>query len=338
MPERYAGTLRVGAAPPDRTRARGRALRFGLAASGALLAAGCSSGLPSAVPSVSGPFAGPTPVEPTGVGVLRPHDCRARGGDQVTIIKCSMGYVEQVVAQAYEPVVAQRGFEWVPPTIVYPDSSAETACGKLSRPSYCPGGRTLVMPLNRMTNLGQNASAYLLAKYENWDQLGLSQYKTVPKDSLEANDDLYGAIAAFAHEYGHHVQNLVGGEERIAALEKAHPNSKSIYSSAIELHADCLAGWASGVSEIDGVSVQDSWSVLTMLIEVGDDFNDVTSGKAADPSAFKHGSVVERYSSFRSGYQLAATPQEPFAGCTDGVTRTLSARAASLGPAASAQP
>ncbi|MEI6623897.1 MAG: neutral zinc metallopeptidase [Actinomycetes bacterium] len=301
-----------------------------------LLLVGCGSGIPGAVPSVSGTFVMPTPTKPSGTGFSAPEECRARGGDRVTVLKCTTSYVEQMFAQAYEPVVTERGFAWVPPKIVHPDSSADTACGKLSRPSYCPADQTLVMPLNSMTSLGNKAEQYLLPLHDQWDQLGLSAYKSVPKASLEANDEMYGAIAAFAHESAHHVQNLVGGEARISALEKAHPGSKAVYSSAIELHADCLAGWASKVNAIDGVTVQDAWSVLTMLMETGDDFAAATAGKPVDRSTFQHGSIAERYNSFRSGFRLADTSRDPWSGCEDVVVKTLTARGAS--PATSTAP
>ena len=313
-------------------------LWIGLAASLLLLLTGCGSGIPGAVPSVSGAFVMPTPTKPSGAGIMGPQDCRARGGDQITIMKCTTGYIEQMFAQAYEPVVTERGFKWVPPTIVYSETSADTACGKLSHPSYCPADQTLVMPLNSMTKLGDRAANFLLPLYGQWDQLGLSPYASVPKASLETSDGTYGAIAAFAHEYAHHVQNLVGGEDRISALEKAYPSSKAMYSSAIELHADCMAGWASNVTDIDGVSVQDAWRVLTMLMEMGDDFDAVTTGKPANRSAFKHGSITERYESFRSGFNMADTNGEPWSECESVVTKTLAARRAGLAGSASPTP
>ena len=45
-----------------------------------------------------------------------------------------------------------------------------------------------------------------------------------------------------AHEYGHHIQNLVGINEQMQQAQQADPSRANQYSVALELQADCFAG------------------------------------------------------------------------------------------------
>jgi uncharacterized protein len=44
------------------------------------------------------------------------------------------------------------------------------------------------------------------------------------------------------HEFGHHIQQLLGIHKRVAAANEANPAGKNGLSVRVELQADCFAG------------------------------------------------------------------------------------------------
>ena len=68
------------------------------------------------------------------------------------------------------------------------------------------------------------------------------------QDQFGATGDL-AAQYIVAHEYGHHVQNVLGINARVRQAQQSDPDRANEYSIALELQADCLAGaWASDAS------------------------------------------------------------------------------------------
>ncbi|MBU6317896.1 MAG: neutral zinc metallopeptidase, partial [Acidobacteria bacterium] len=52
-----------------------------------------------------------------------------------------------------------------------------------------------------------------------------------------------------AHEYGHHIQNVLGTSDQVRRLQKSKPSLANQYSVALELQADCYAGvWVGDVA------------------------------------------------------------------------------------------
>ena len=98
--------------------------------------------------------------------------------------------------------------------------STNTGCGQASAqtgPFYCPVDRKVYFDLDFLTQL---------------------------QDTFGATGDL-AAQYIVAHEYGHHIQNLVGINEQMRQAQQADPSRANQYSVALELQADCFAGaWA----------------------------------------------------------------------------------------------
>ena len=68
---------------------------------------------------------------------------------------------------------------------------------------------------------------------------------------LQQLQDQFGAQGQFAqayivaHEFGHHLQTLLGTEPKVRAAQERNPSLANQYSVALELQADCYAGvWA----------------------------------------------------------------------------------------------
>ena len=112
-----------------------------------------------------------------------------------------------------------------------------------------------------------------------------------------------------AHEYGHHVQNLLGTSKNIGKGSGATSGSVRL-----ELQADCYAGvWANhatstpgtnGKPLISNVSQQDITNALDTASRIGDDFIQKNLGNGqVNSGSFTHGTSAQRQHWFTTGYQ-----------------------------------
>ncbi|MFG1709377.1 neutral zinc metallopeptidase [Nonomuraea sp. M3C6] len=155
-------------------------------------------------------------------------------------------------------------------TILY-SGRLRTGCGTASSavgPFYCPGDKRVYLDLSF------------------FDQL---------HDQFGAKGGPFAQAYVIAHEYGHHVQNLLG-------------TLQSGSSVPIELQADCYAGvWANnavdtGFYEKPFTKAEIS-EALDAAAAVGDDrIQQRTSGRI-DPESFTHGSSAQRVNAFQRGYK-----------------------------------
>jgi predicted metalloprotease len=105
-----------------------------------------------------------------------------------------------------------------------------------------------------------------------------------------------------AHEIGHHVQKVIGIENRVRQLQGQNPGSANQLSVRMELQADCLAGvWAHTTQQRGLLEAGDVESALGAAAAVGDDhIQEMTRGHV-QPETFTHGSSEQRMSWFRKG-------------------------------------
>ena len=112
-----------------------------------------------------------------------------------------------------------------------------------------------------------------------------------------------------AHEYGHHVQHLLGTSEQVGSA--TGPKSGSV---RLELPADCYAGaWANhatttpnanGEPLITEVTQDDIAAALDAASRIGDDFiQRELGGGEVDTTQFSHGSSAQRQKWYTTGYE-----------------------------------
>ena len=119
-----------------------------------------------------------------------------------------------------------------------------------------------------------------------------------------------GFVEAYvlAHEYGHHIQNLLGTMGKVKTQQG--PKSDAV---RLELQADCYAGmWAKAATstqDADGTTLfsdltdEDIQLAIDAATTVGDDRIQQSSGGDVDPEAWTHGSAKSRVQWFRTGYR-----------------------------------
>ncbi len=155
-----------------------------------------------------------------------------------------------------------------------------TGCGKASPetgPFYCP------------------------ADFLVYIDLGFMQQ--IEKQFVGATSDLAEQYI-LAHEYGHHVQNLLGTNAKVQQASRKNPSKANKYSIALELQADCYAGaWVGDANRRD---LLDSPSEIDEAIAaaegVGDDrIQQATQGRI-NPESWTHGSADQRRTWFLKGF------------------------------------
>jgi predicted metalloprotease len=167
-------------------------------------------------------------------------------------------------------------------TVFFTDST-NTGCGNATSqtgPFYCPLDMLVYIDLGFMQQLEQ-------------------EFIGAPTDLAEQY--------IVAHEYGHHVQNLLGTNEQMQQAQQNDPSRANQYSVALELQADCFAGvWVADVATRNGL---DRASEIDEALEaargVGDDrIQEKTQGRV-DPESWTHGSSQQRQDWFKRGYNSA---------------------------------
>ena len=169
---------------------------------------------------------------------------------------------------------------------VFFNGSVQTSCGAASSgsgPFYCPGDQLVYIDLSF------------------FDQL---------ESQFGAEGGTFVDAYVLAHEYGHHVQNLLGTNQQVTPGETG-PTSGSV---RLELQADCYAGtWAnhaetvpdaSGQPLITEITQDDIDRAMDAAGRIGDDFIQENLGNGrVDQNAFTHGSSEQRQKWFMTGYQ-----------------------------------
>ena len=178
------------------------------------------------------------------------------------------------------------GDRYVPTDTVFFSGQVQTSCGGAtsgSGPFYCPADQLVYIDLTFFETL---------------------------QEQFGAEGGLFVNAYVIAHEYGHHVQNLLGINQQVTPGETG-PASGTV---RLELQADCFAGsWAnhaetvpdeSGAPLIAEITQDDIDRALDAAGRIGDDFiQRELGGGNVDQDAFTHGSSEQRQRWFTTGYE-----------------------------------
>ena len=123
-------------------------------------------------------------------------------------------------------------------------------------------------------------------------------------------EERFGAPGDFAqayviaHEIGHHVQHLLGIDEKVRSLQASNPGLANELSVRLELQADCLAGvWGHSTARRDILEAGDVEEGLAAASAVGDDRIQAQATGEVRPETWTHGSSKQRATWFRTGFE-----------------------------------
>ncbi len=212
-------------------------------------------------------------------------NCRT-GSQANTELDCEVVAVVNSLDGYWSDAFARSGITYQPPRTNFFSGGVSTGCGSASSavgPFYCPGDNEIYIDLGFFQEL---------------------------ETRFGAEGGPFARAYVMAHEFGHHIQALLGTSERVRSGETG-PTSGSV---RLELQADCYAGvWAnhaesvptaSGQPLITEINQDDVSAALDTAARIGDDYiQSELGGGQVDESQFSHGSSEQRERWFTTGYE-----------------------------------
>ena len=190
-----------------------------------------------------------------------------------------MSFVLDDVQTFWADTFRQNGRDYQESTLVLFEGQTNSSCGGAASnigPHYCPPDQNVYLDLgffrelkNRLGAPGDFAQAYVLA-----------------------------------HEIGHHVQNLMGTNDRVNRESQQNPSQANDLSIRLELQADCYSGvWAFTAYKQDLLQSGDLEEGLGAAAAVGDDRIQKESTGRVNQETWTHGSSEQRVRWFKRGFE-----------------------------------
>ncbi len=208
-------------------------------------------------------------------GVTSNYEGTAEENELAQFVSVVLAETEDVWTELFR----QEDLNYKYPKLVLYSGSVQSACGFSSAatgPFYCPGDYKLYIDLSF------------------YDEL---------RSKFKAPGDFAMAYVV-AHEVGHHVQTLLGINEKVMSLRsRLSEKDFNKYLVRLELQADYLAGvWAHYAERIDLLEEGDLEEALNAASAVGDDRIQKSMQGYVVPESFTHGTSEQRKKWFYKGY------------------------------------
>ena len=212
------------------------------------------------------------------------RECRT-GADANKRLECAVVADINSIQAYWARELPRLGTRYVPVDTVWFSGQVSTGCGAAGSgagPFYCPADKRVYIDLTFYNDIQQE---------------------------FDAADTPFVNAYVLAHEYGHHVQDLLGIEAKVRTRQGATSDSVRL-----ELQADCFAGvWAKHATEpgpngetalISDITQNDFDSALKVAGRIGDDWIQKNlGGGQINQDAFTHGTSAQRQKWLSTGYQ-----------------------------------
>lgn len=187
--------------------------------------------------------------------------------------------------RTWQGIFGRSGQKFQEPKLVFfGDQGGRSGCGAAQSamgPFYCPTDQGIYLDTNFFDELAQRFGA---------------------KGDFAQN-------YVIAHEFGHHIQNLLGESSRVSQIQQSGSEREGNAASVrLELQADCYAGvWAN--ANKDRLDPGDIEEGMTAAQAIGDDtLQKQTQGRIV-PDSFTHGSSAQRMTWLRRGLETGDPAQ-----------------------------
>ena len=210
----------------------------------------------------------------------RYSNCKT-GADANDDVDCARKAVAYSLEKFWATTLTEQGgTQFTPSQIITFSGAVSTGCGQASSqvgPFYCPADQQIF--------------------------LDTTFFADVLEGQLGGQGGDFVEPYVLAHEYGHHIQNLMGTMGRVRTQQG--PESDAV---RLELQADCYAGmWTRDASDGDGILLELDEGDINEAVDsaktVGDDRIQQKSGQGVDPEGWTHGSSEQRMAWFMTGYE-----------------------------------
>ena len=189
-----------------------------------------------------------------------------------------LAYVVDNIQDYWSKTFSASGRDYPETVLVLFEAGTDSPCGPASSatgPFYCPADQKVYLDLGFFDELKARFGA-------------------------EGGD--FAMAYVVGHEFGHHIQTVLGISDRVQQISQQDPSQRNPLSVRQELQADCFAGtWAnSATSDLEAGDIEEA---LSAAAAVGDDrIQQATSGRV-DPEGWTHGSAEQRTAWFTKGYE-----------------------------------
>ncbi len=188
-----------------------------------------------------------------------------------------LAYIVDDIQDFWAATFSASGKQYTITKLVLFTGATQSGCGPASEasgPFYCPTDQKVYLDLGFFDEL---------------------------KSRFGASGGDFAMAYVVAHEFGHHVQTLLGVADAVQQQVGQDPSQRNDLSVRQELQADCLAGvWAhSAAADLEPGDIDEALSAASA---VGDDrIQEATQGRI-DPESWTHGSAEQRTAWFNDGY------------------------------------
>ena len=230
------------------------------------------------------PSPGGTDTTSSGTDASRMEDperyanCKT-GADANSDVDCArVGVENSLVAFWDKTLPEQSDTQFAPASMTTFSGAVQTGCGQASSqvgPFYCPPDQGIF--------------------------LDTTFFRDVLEGQLGGQGGDFVEPYVLAHEYGHHIQNLMGTMGQVRTQQGADSDAVRL-----ELQADCYAGmWTKDAEDSEFITLDDGdiQEALDSAKAVGDDRIQQKSGQGVDPEGWTHGSSEQRMAWFMTGYE-----------------------------------
>ena len=207
---------------------------------------------------------------------IAPYQGTAEENELSQFVSVVLADTEDVWAELFR----KAGAEYSYPKLVLYSGSVQSACGfsgAATGPFYCPGDYKLYIDLSFYDELQQRFKA--------------------PGD--------FAMAYVIAHEVGHHVQTLLGINEKVMSFRsKLSDEDFNKYLVCLELQADYFSGvWAHYAKRMNVLEEGDLDEALNAASAVGDDRIQKNTQGYVVPESFTHGTSEQRKRWFDKGFR-----------------------------------
>ena len=182
----------------------------------------------------------------------------------------------------WSKIFQENNLQFEAAKIVLFSGQVETACGgasSASGPFYCPGDQKIYMDMSFFEEL---------------------------RTKFGAKGGDFAVAYVIGHEYGHHIQNLLGTSTKMRQLQQGKSEAEANkLSVALELQADFYAGLWTNYNEKTNTMLEpgDIEEALSAAQAVGDDAIQKKMQGQVVPDSFTHGTSEQRMYWFQKGLQ-----------------------------------